>query len=150
MTAYSQNFLAAIGLVAVQWSKVEHELKLHASALASQDTDGWPTDDLEIGFKRLRKLWLQKVRKHLPNETPEAERIASKLGALAHDRAAALHGEWRPAKKFGEYAVTTIRQRQTLEFNNGIATPRLLRDVANAIADVHDELRTFTGAKHGP
>lgn len=148
MANYSQSFLAGVGLIAVRWAKIENELKLHTSALAAQQTGGRPIDDLEIGFKRLRKLWLQNVREHMPTKVRTAEKIAERLAELSRERAIALHGEWAPAGKRGRYDVMVLRQNKTLDFGRTHATPALLRSAADRIADAYAELSAFTRGRH--
>lgn len=147
MPTYSQFFLAAIGLIAIRWARVENELKLHTSALTAQE-GGTPIGDLEIGFKKLRKLWLEIVRDKMPSGQREAERLANKLADLSKARARALHGNWTQAGR-GEYQLTVITQRGGLEFAGTSVTVGAIREIADSIADAYAELRAFTGGKHG-
>lgn len=146
MTDYSQSFLAALGRIAVEWAEVEHELKMHTSFLAAQDTDGWPVDDLEGGFKRLRSLWIKKLRKHAPTREAEGTQLMQELAALAKQRSIALHSRWAPTSKRGQYRYSALRQNQTMTEGTNVASVALVRDVADQIADARRKLRTFTGA----
>jgi hypothetical protein len=140
--------LAGVGLVAVEWAKIELELKMHTSAMTAQETGGKPLADLEIGFKRLRKAWLRAVRKYRPSEAQKAERLICTLVDLSNQRALAVHGAWVPTETRGKYRFNVMRQNKGMDLNHGFASPKLLRNIANQIADAYTELLAFTHGKH--
>ena len=150
MSQFSEALLAGVGLVAIQWAKVEYELKAHTSALAGKDTGGLPVDDIDVSFKRLRRVWLDQMRKHRPRDAIKAEQMIDTIVPLSNQRAIMVHGHWRTTDKRGKYRVRTARQkRQQVEWEEYEASPALLRKIANEIADAHANLRRLTRGKHG-
>jgi hypothetical protein len=149
---YSSAFLAGIGHIAVEWAKLEIEMKVHTSAMTAQKTQGNPLAHLDIGFKSLRKLWREEMRSRFPgSDFKIIEQIDTKLADLSQERDMAIHSQWRPTEKRGIYKAMTFRQpfEKGVDIREGYATPRLLRSVANRITDAHKELRTITRGKHG-
>lgn len=146
---YSSNFLAGIGLIAIEWAKLELEMKMHTSAMAAQRSQGNPLDHLDVGFKQLRRRWREEIRRHLPDQLAAAERLASKLADLSAERDIAVHAEWWSTDKKGKYTAWNVKQPENkgIDIREGHATPRLLRGVANRIAKAHEELRAITRGK---
>jgi hypothetical protein len=89
------ELLVELGRFATDWAVVEQEVMLHASALASQDTDGYPTDYLRMDFKRLREKWYGLAKSKLGDEWQgRLMQLNDRLARRSKARGYALHGIW--------------------------------------------------------
>ena len=139
----SQNFLAAIGAVASAWGDLENTLKLSASALGSQNTDGWPTDDLEIAFSKLRKFWLREFRAAVPHLESETNILNETLVGLSDERNLVVHSSWHKTTTRGLYSRKIVHQRDKLGFRLGKFRARDLLALRDRIVAAHDDLRNL-------
>lgn len=111
-----RTLLAEIGRIATTWAHIEQELILHASAMAAQDTDGEPVENLRSDFKRLREKWYALAVKNFlePAVVKKMQAINMTLAARSKIRGYTMHGVWSVTKR-GSYRVEWWEQRKSLE-----------------------------------
>jgi hypothetical protein len=112
---FPASFLVEIGRVVTTWSYIEQEILIHASALASLETDGNPTEDLRSDFKRLREKWFRLCRAHMHTRT--FNRIINplnvRLAKASTIRGYMIHGRWSIIGP-GRYKLEWWEQRDSL------------------------------------
>jgi hypothetical protein len=138
--------LIAIGKFATCWTKIEQELLLSASALATQETDGEPIEHLRLDFRRLRERWFELASARINDNrlTP----INMELAAASKVRGYILHGLWHEEAP-GQFVVHWYEQKGGKGLQE--CELRTSTDVVAALAvgleRLHDELRIFVSGE---
>jgi hypothetical protein len=110
------SLLTQIGRIATTSAIIKQEIILHTSALAAQDTDGKPSEDLTAGFARLlESRWYPLAKKHLGKDqfNKFAHPLNSKLRQALPIRGHIIHGRWYPEAR-GRYRVEWWEQTDDL------------------------------------
>ena len=143
------ELLVELGRFATDWAVVEQEVMLHASALASQDTDGYPTDYLRMDFKRLREKWYGLAKSKLGDEHhPTLMKLNDRLARRSKARGYALHGIWTVTGD-QTYLVHWWEQKGRLErFNLPTNLDEMKRQTA-LLRELRIDLVAFLSGAHG-
>lgn len=143
------ELLVELGRFATDWAVVEQEVMLHASALASQDTDGFPTDHLRMEFKRLREKWYALAKAKLGTEHQSTlMKLNDRLARRSTARGYALHGMWKVAGH-QTYLVHWWEQKGRLErFTLTTNLTELKRQTA-LLRELRIDLVAFLSGAHG-
>ena len=104
-----------LGHITATWAEIEQHLLLTRSALTSKPYGGIPTGDLRERFTRLRKAWLNDLRKNYPKEKVDKifQPINMRLAKLAIIRGDLIHGTWS-VRRSGVYVWSLWEQRGKL------------------------------------
>lgn len=115
MSKLPKSLLAQIGRVATISAFIEQEIILHASAMASHETEGHPVEHLRTDFDRLRVRWYALCKKYLNDMDINKfiHPLNSELASAWPVRGFIIHGRWYPEAR-GKFRVEWWAQTDTL------------------------------------
>jgi hypothetical protein len=134
-----------LGRMAVIWAEIEQNLILHASAMAAEQTDGWPREYLRLDFKRLREKWLSFTTKMFPDK--KWRRIFNPLNESlvksSRTRNFFTHGTWK-YHGAGIYSLSWFEQKDDLKNYVMTTTIREIQDFNCHLESILAELETVS------
>jgi hypothetical protein len=139
-----------IGKIVVVWATIEQDLVLHASAMASQKTDGFTTDYLRFDFKRLREKWYSLCREYCDEKTfnKVVHPINTDLATYSELRGNVVHTMWHHAGR-GKYTTVSFEQKGQLIKYEGDVTLHELRSLTHHSFELSQRIHAFVTGNNG-
>ena len=139
-----------IGKIVVVWATIEQDLVLHASAMASQKTDGHTKEYLRFDFKRLRETWYKLCKEYCDKKTFNkiVHPINTDLATYSELRGNIVHTMWYHAAP-GKYKTVVFEQKGQLIKYEGDVTLNELRSLTHHSYELSQRLHAFVTGKNG-
>jgi hypothetical protein len=140
--------MVEIGVIITHWAHIEQDMILHASALASKNTDGTPEEYLRMDFKRLREKWFDLCRANFSKGVMDkvVTPLNSRLAHLSKGRGTLAHGVWFVVGR-GKYRVQYWEQKTSLERFYADVTAADIREISAVVVTLKEDFERFCSGK---